>query len=179
MSVEAPQPPAPPHPSQRKTRKETQRLQMKPTTEHADLSPIPSPSPTHGRRARRLREEIALLVLLVAAGYVGRLVATAYVRAGRADFLNELVFGDTKWSDGFTDSKFSSVRVGLSSAEVQGILGEPVLRHTASSGEDVWHYAYGNRRDKSGVWADCDYTERVVLFADGKVSSIRRSFYFD
>ena len=155
---------------------------MDPTSEHAEhAEPAtkPPPSTTHGRRARRLRAEIVLLVLLMVVGYVVGTAASAYVRAGRADFLNELVFGDTKWSDGFTDSKFSSVRVGMSSAEVQTILGEPVLRHTASSGEDVWHYAYGNRHDKSGVWADCDYTERAVLFADGKVSSIRRSFYFD
>ena len=151
---------------------------MNPTAEQAEHTD-PATKPQSGRRTRRVHEVITLLVLLVASGYVGRLAGTAYVHAGKADFLNEMVFGNTKWSDGFTDSKFSSVRVGMSSAEVQAILGEPVLRHTASSGEDVWHYAYGNRRDKSGVWADCDYTERVVLFADGKVSSIRRSFYFD
>ena len=126
-----------------------------------------------------MKHTLLLLLSLTVFGWLLGETLGAYQRAGKEDFLNELVFGCTKWSKGFTDAKFSSVRVGMSSAEVQAILGEPVLRHTASSGEDVWHYAYGNRHDKSGVWADCDYTERAVLFADGKVSSISRSFYFD
>ena len=124
------------------------------------------------------RTSLLLLVLTVFGWLLGETLS-AYKRAGKEDFLNELVFGCTKWSKDFTDAKFRSVRTGMSSAEVRQILGAPVLERTTDDGQDVWHYAYGKRPDENGVYANCDYTERVVIITDGKVSSVDRGFYFD
>ena len=126
-----------------------------------------------------MKHTLLLLLSLAVFGWLLGETLGVYQRAGKEDFLNELVFGCTKWSKGFTDAKFRAVRTGMPSAEVRRILGDPVLEHTDNDGRDVWHYAYGKRPDKNGVYADCDYTERAVIITDGKVSSVTRGFYFD
>ena len=78
---------------------------------------------------------------------------------------------DTRWADGFSESKFSEILTGMSMEQVTSILGEP-LRKTCLI-ECEWVYSWQKDSIASFDW-------RSVHFdSQGRVDSKRRDFFID
>jgi outer membrane protein assembly factor BamE (lipoprotein component of BamABCDE complex) len=76
------------------------------------------------------------------------------------------------WATGFSESKFSDVRMGMSQTEVMSLLGIPLQMWTGSDG-CTWLY----------TWQDtptADYDRRWVSFdSKGFVDEVNHEFYID
>ena len=81
-------------------------------------------------------------------------------------------FEGTVWAPGFTESAFSKVHLGMSAAEVNSLLGDP-LRKSCDAEGCLWIY----------TWQDtgtANFDQRWLDFdSAGRVKEIRKSFYID
>ena len=92
------------------------------------------------------------------------------------DGLGGLIWGslfqeDTAYAAGYTDGGWRAVRIGMSSAEVTGIIGEPLQMWT---NQDA---TVGMRWSKSP--GDTNYRCRVLQFNNGRVSEKHAEYYVD
>ncbi len=97
-----------------------------------------------------------------------------------------VVDGDyTVYGGGFSESRFRSVRVGMSERQVENIMGPPLWRGqwmapavglpiTPGEGElnDLWHYTRAGK-------ASGNYWRREVWFQDGVVYKTEKTYYVD
>lgn len=96
---------------------------------------------------------------------------------GVSGYLCEIVFGDTVYSAEYSESKFRTLKTGMTEDQVLALLGEPLFKN--SYYPDVWFYSYGKPvGDK--IWVtNSNYTQRIVEFKDGVLVRIEHDFYFD
>lgn len=81
-------------------------------------------------------------------------------------------FEGTVWSAHFSEAAFSKVEVGMASALVNELLGEP-LRKECDEKECFWIYTWHD----SGT---ADFDQRWIVFNGAeKVIEIRKSFFID
>ena len=74
----------------------------------------------------------------------------------------------TIYSEKYDESKFESLRVGMTAKEVQAIMGEPLKKvpwseHMGFQDEEMWYYS-----DQRNIYAN--YWRRCVHFRDGKTT---------
>jgi hypothetical protein len=119
------------------------------------------------------RERLTVRRLMVIVSVIGVHLATF-----RALLIQEPIFGfSTFYSEGYSESRFSTLRVGMTFDEVEAIVGRPlhkvpwnqVAGHT---NEERWHYS--DRPDYTA-----NYWRREVIFEDGKVTQIFNDFWSD
>jgi hypothetical protein len=92
------------------------------------------------------------------------------------DGLDGLIFGlllkeDTEYAAGYTDTKWRSIRIGMTEADVRAILGEPL---------QVWQ----NRGESVGMrWSrspgDTNYRCRVILLENDRLVERHAEFHLD
>lgn len=105
--------------------------------------------------------------------------------------LDALVGKFTVYADGFNESKFRSLRVGMTARQVEDIMGPPLERgqwqDSGGSGpitpgvgtlEELWHYSRAGTAPTAGN-ATANYWRRQVWFRGGAVYSIDRTYYVD
>jgi hypothetical protein len=81
-------------------------------------------------------------------------------------------FEDTRYASGYSDRAFRAVRVGMSTQEVLGLLGEPLERSRSErSGLDTWRYSVSP--------SDASYRVRVIQFLNGLASGKVHELYVD
>ena len=91
---------------------------------------------------------------------------------------NDPFFGFcTNYSEGYSERRFNSLRVGMTREEVEAIIGAPlrILPRNQDSGsrdEETWKYS--GRRDYTA-----NYWRREVFFENGKVVVVIGDFWFD
>lgn len=140
------------------------------------------------------RVAIAALALGIAIGGV------ALNRKAIQQVFGDLLFpNDTIYSDGFTESAFSTLRVDMSRREVEALLGGPLFeaalidgtvveRRSLESGEVVYRSrtaseeaATGYRLEYSrpGPKYDNYYVRAIDIDRNGKVVAVHQSFYSD
>jgi hypothetical protein len=91
----------------------------------------------------------------------------------------------TVYAGGYSESKFRSLRVGMTARQVEDVMGPPLARgrwmdsdasRPATPGEgipnDIWYYT---RAGKAGG----NYWRRDVWFRDGLVHEMDGTFYLD
>jgi hypothetical protein len=83
----------------------------------------------------------------------------------------------TVYVRGYSESKFRSLRIGMTAHQVEQIMGPPLSRSqwaTTRGGiaDDVWNYTGANQ--PLG-----DYKRRSILFRNGKVFEIYNFYYLD
>jgi hypothetical protein len=78
----------------------------------------------------------------------------------------------TLWAEGFSETRFAAVRIGMSSQEVKALLGPP-LKELCGPENCAWRYS----------WQDtptADYDQRSISFdASWRVTELRHRFYID
>ena len=78
--------------------------------------------------------------------------------------------GPTYYASGFTEAKFATLREGMSTDEVLGIIGPPLETFRQRDGRILWMYS---RRDD----VTCNYEMRGVYFRDEKVKAIANMYW--
>jgi hypothetical protein len=126
-----------------------------------------TPTPASGKmlfmRLPRVRFTVRRLLLAVA------IVAMLFA-AG-----NWLAGCDTLCAPGYSEDAFRSLRVGMTTREVEAIMGPPLYRITSQGQawyDEHWMYTEGKTVTSS-------YHVRDVFFLGGQVDSIDSSYYFD
>jgi hypothetical protein len=87
-----------------------------------------------------------------------------------------LGFG-TVYAPGYSESRFHRIRVGMTPAEVEAILGPPLLRGdwgclTQSTDWDTWRYSQQHHYT-------ANFWRRWVMFEKGKVVHVVSDFWVD
>jgi hypothetical protein len=78
----------------------------------------------------------------------------------------------TYYSNGYSDSGFRRIRLGMSEGDVLRYLGEPLSRYSIGEGTKAgWRY--------SGRRVDTDYRVRVIIFENGRVEKKVSEYYVD
>ena len=78
----------------------------------------------------------------------------------------------TRYASGFSDTKFSKVRIGMSRDEVLALLGEPLERWYEDNPERLWHYTLDAGK--------LTYHRRWIWFGtNGTVTGVARKLYWD
>jgi hypothetical protein len=91
---------------------------------------------------------------------------------------NDPFFGFcTFYSVRYSERRFNSVRVGMTGAEVEAVIGPPLRKRRRNerakpSNEELWEYS-ARRDDAANFW------RRWVFFEDNKVSHIISDFWVD
>ena len=81
-------------------------------------------------------------------------------------------FTGTNWAEGFSEDRFSMIRLGMSQEQVTSILGRP-LDQGCGKTSCSWIYSYQDT-------GTADFDRRWILFDyDGKVDEIKNDFYID
>jgi hypothetical protein len=79
---------------------------------------------------------------------------------------------DTRYSSGFSHRRFLRVTPGMTTSEVEGLLGPPLsIYFVERTGEAGWKY--------SDTVTDSSYYARSVLFRNGRVTRRLSEFYVD
>jgi hypothetical protein len=76
-------------------------------------------------------------------------------------------FFDTRtyYAPGYTETKFRTLRIGMTRAEVEAMVGPPLTKVRWSDGSMNWVYS-------DRPWDTLDFERRWVIFKDDKVTEI-------
>lgn len=81
-------------------------------------------------------------------------------------------YSQTKWSEEFSESSFSKIKLGMSKKEVKLIMKKPLWK-SCNKETCIWAYA-------TGVDFNVDFDRRYVYFnGNGRVSYIQKDYYAD
>ncbi len=144
-------------------------------------------------RQPRLRFTIRRLMVMVAvAGMVLAVAKLLFIDNRPTDFLfaaiSALEGHSTIYAEGYSESKFRSLRVGMTAAQVEAVMGAPLSRgHWMDSGDagvgqpitpvegtlsDLWYYTRPAR-------ARGNHWRREVWFRNGVVYRADSTYYLD
>ena len=82
-------------------------------------------------------------------------------------WFHNLRCGPTFYSEKYGESKFLSLRKGMTAREVEAIIGPPLERIPHADGSVLW--TYSNREDDT-----CSFDMCWVYFKDDRVSSVTK-----
>jgi hypothetical protein len=108
--------------------------------------------------------------LIILGILVGPFVALGLL-FGSGLFLLFVVLNDTVYSQGYRESAFKELRVGMTTEEVESRMGPPLAKYPGSDLE-VWHFS----KSRSG---DGTYYVRVVWFRKNRAVSIDMDFFYE
>jgi hypothetical protein len=80
--------------------------------------------------------------------------------------------GPTYYSKGYSENKFMSLRVGMTSKEVEAVMGPPLEKIPWQDGRVLW--TYSDRDDDT-----CDFWRRWVLFKNDRVDDVVSDYWDD
>jgi hypothetical protein len=132
------------------------------------------PAATSAERPRQRHLTVGTLMIIVA--WIGIHVATF-----RALFSSDQFFGfSTIYAEGFSESRFITLRVGMSRGDVEAIVGRPLRKVPWNESypppgphdNEMWHYS--DQRDDTA-----NFHRRWVYFENGKVVEIINDFWVD
>jgi hypothetical protein len=88
--------------------------------------------------------------------------------------VQQMFFANTVYSVGYDESRFRKVHVGMTSAEVEELLGPPLEKVPLPQvGVVIWLYT-DRRHNRSG-----DYSKRDVWVEDDKVCNVVNIYWHD
>jgi hypothetical protein len=123
----------------------------------------------HRFRFTTRRMMILVTLLCLVFGVLRRL---SYMRPSLGDRLLALMLGqDTEYPDGFSEEKWNKIRAGMTTSEVESIMGPPFNKLRYPGQFENWKYSASHRN--SHHW------NRTIQFRRGRVVEIHHSFYVD
>jgi outer membrane protein assembly factor BamE (lipoprotein component of BamABCDE complex) len=105
-----------------------------------------------------------------------RLLMIVIAVIGLAVFaVRQMFFANTIYSVGYDELRFRQVRVGMTSSQVEALMGPPLEKvpWPEESGGVIWFYT-DRRHNRSG-----DYWKRDVWMKDDKVSNVINMYWQD
>jgi hypothetical protein len=80
---------------------------------------------------------------------------------------------DTRYSTGYKEASFQSLKMGVSQGDVRALLGEPLKKYQLEDGHWMWHYSEHGPKSK-------DYLVRTLEFgSDEHLLRKGAEFYVD
>ena len=145
---------------------------------------------------RRLHLQFGVRRMMVAVAVVGIVVALAkylFIDNTPVDILAAAIGAldghYTVYADGYDESRFRSIRVGMTVRQVEEILGPPLLKGQwqvpNGSGpiapgvgplDDIWYYTRGGKHVQQGT---ASHWQKAVLFRHGVVWGTDSTYYID
>jgi hypothetical protein len=110
----------------------------------------------------RVRFSLRLLMIVIAV--IGFALCT----------VREAFFANTVYSAGYDESRFRQARVGMTSADVEALMGPPVGKIPWWPDQDLVCWKYTAKRKGGG-----DYWRRDVFMKDGKVVEVMNWYKID
>ena len=110
----------------------------------------------------RLRFSLRLLTIVIAVIGVAMFAA------------RETFFANTVYSTGYDESRFRQVRVGMTSEDVEALMGPPLRKTRWWPDRDLVCWEYTAKRKGGG-----DYWRRDVFMKDGKVVELMDWYEID
>lgn len=138
-----------------------------------DTGGAPSRPPTAPPAGWLPRRRLTVWRLMVSIAVVG-----IHLAGARALFINDPFFGfSTYYSEQYSESRFKTLRVGMTCEEVEAIVGQPLRKNlwnqdTGPPDREAWTYS-----DRPSETAN--YWRRQVFFEKAKVVSILNDFWVD
>jgi hypothetical protein len=122
-------------------------------------------------KRRRFRCTVRLMMVVLACLAVG----LALIRKLRE--IDPFFGTGTFYAPGYEERLFNQLRVGMSAAEVEAIIGSPLRKiswnqHMGPHHEELW--TYSDRPDVT-----FNYWRRWVIFENGKIVNVINDFWFD
>lgn len=122
----------------------------------------------------------ALLVALAGSAAFARAEGSRLADFWPIDGIGGVVLGlfwkeDTVYAPGYSDRGFRRVEPGMTQAQVHGLLGPPEKSWETSRKDAISEF--GERWSHSP--GDTHFRSRVVLYRQGRVSSVHAEFYID
>jgi hypothetical protein len=142
----------------------------------------------------RLRFGIRRMMVVIAmAGIVLALAKYVFIDNRPRDLLIAAISAlgghYTVYAEGYSESKFRSLRVGMTARQVEDIMGPPLTKghwqYQSGSGpttpgvgilEDMWYYTRGGKQVRQGT---ASHWKRTVLFRNGLVYETDITYYLD
>jgi hypothetical protein len=88
--------------------------------------------------------------------------------------VRKMFFASTVYSAGYDESRFRQVRVGMTSAEVEALLGPPLRTLPWWPDQDLMNWKYTDSRPRTS-----NYWMRDVFVKDGKVVKVVSMYWID
>jgi hypothetical protein len=157
----------------RRTNPDRSGTEDRETVQPANPGLASSPNPAATSTERMPRQRLTVRELMVVVAWIGIHLATL-----RALLINEPFFGfGTIYSEQYSESRFRTLRVGMSRGEVEAIVGRPLRKvpwnqETGPHDEEMWYYS-----DQPNATAN--FSRRWVCFENGKVVAVINDFWFD
>jgi hypothetical protein len=142
-------------------------------TQPADIGRTPAQRSAATSTERLPRQRLTVRKFMTIVSLIAIHLATL-----RALLIREPVFGySTFYSAGYSESRFLTLRVGMSGEEVEAIVGQPLRKvpwnqDMGPHDEEMWQYS--DRPDYTG-----NYWRRWVYFENGKVVEVINDFWLD
>lgn len=131
-----------------------------------------------------------LMITVAAAGSLSAFAKFLFIENRPIDILMAAISAPgghfTVYANGYSESKFRSLRVGMTARQVEDIMGPPLGRGqwqdvsgggpttpVAGTLEDYWAYSRAGRAPRLGN-ASGNYWKRAVMFRNGSVDSTLR-----
>ena len=140
------------------------------TTDGDGLQPGLSPIAPARASAEIPRRRFTVWRLMVVIAVIG--VHLAFVRLL---LLNDPFFGlGTIYSQQFSEERFRTIQVGMTTAEVEAVMGPPLRKVPwgSPSDDEMWFYS-------EGLNSTANFWRRWLLFQKGKVSAVIDDFWED
>jgi hypothetical protein len=118
-----------------------------------------------------LRFRLRTLMIAVAVVGLGLVPVSLFFNATADEKLAFIAGHDTSYATGFTEEGWHSLRRGMSTREVERIIGSPLEKHRNPGGTELWNYSRSP--------GSTHYWVRTVEFRGGTMSQLRSGFYFD
>jgi hypothetical protein len=82
-------------------------------------------------------------------------------------------FEDTVYADGYSEQRFTTISIGMTTNQVQAIMGAPIRKNSWVDGGDIELWRYSDSPGDGNCW------RRWVFFKNGKVYWIDSRFWLD
>jgi hypothetical protein len=132
-----------------------------------------SPPRINDRSPERIRTGTLGIIVALLTPLTIALVCVCFFGGESYCFWNPWI--DTRTAPQFTEEGFDSLRGGMTTNEVAGILGPPLAHSDASEAIQHWRYT-GAGKCRFSDWA---WLSREVIFVNGKVVRTEKRIYYD
>ena len=102
------------------------------------------------------------------------MVLVALIAVGLC-FIRQMYFANTVYSVHYNERRFGRIRVGMTTAEVESLLGPPLRKVPQLYGvPEVTSWMYSDKRHGGG-----DYWMRNVYFQNNKIVNVAKMYWID
>jgi SmpA / OmlA family len=111
--------------------------------------------------------------VMVVIAIIGGLIVTPLLLLGIGLFVFAGVMPDTVYSKGYSESSFKSLKVGMTTQQVEAVMGSPLSKGTwYTPDQEMWQYS------KQGS-DEAVYYFRALYFKGGRLQAVQMELFYE